>query len=45
MLVESRDLNRSQFRSLVDQMHSENISLDNLQKAMAELRSEDFVIS
>lgn len=26
-------------------MHSENISLDNLQKAMAELRSEDFVIS
>ena len=28
MLVESRDLNRSQFRTLVDHNHSENLSLD-----------------
>jgi hypothetical protein len=45
MLVESRDLNRLQFRTLVDHTHSENLSLDQFQKAMSELKSEDFVIS
>ena len=45
MLVESRDLTRSQFRTLIDSTHQENLSLDQLQKALSELRSDDFVIS
>jgi hypothetical protein len=45
MLVESRDLSRSQFRALIDSQHSENLNLDQLQKTLGELKSEDFVIS
>lgn len=45
MLVESRDLTRAQFRTLIDSNHSENLNLEQLQKTMAQVKSDDFVIS